>query len=117
MIISTYSFESQQQAHAVRLLQELGIPCHLLGYQQLCIALPSYAQNSTQSLSKELYPIIAEQLLIPDWRAVEHAMRSAILHAWLHGDPTVWKRYFPRSQKAPSNKIFLATLSEYLKYN
>lgn len=96
------------------LLIELGIPPHRVGYLQLCVAIPIYKKDRQQSMASELYPAVAETLGYPDWRAVEHSMRSAIVVGWEHGDPKVWKRYFPGHTEPPSNKRFIATLAEYV---
>lgn len=96
------------------MLHELGVPVHRVGYPQLCVGIPRFAENKTQSLTKDLYPYIADHFGHFDWRSTEHAMRLAILHAWDHGDPAAWAKYFPGLQKAPSNKLFISTLAEYL---
>ena len=66
-----------------RMLFELGIPVHRAGYRQLCLAIPRFAQNKSQSLTKELYPYIAQTLGHSDWRAVEHARKRKQLVPWL----------------------------------
>lgn len=98
-----------------KLLRELGIPCHRIGYMQLCTAIPLFAKDVRQSLSKDVYPIIATHWGYSDWRAIEHAIRIVILFSWLHRDPNTWNHYFPNLDKAPSNKLFIATLAEHLK--
>lgn len=97
------------------MLHELGLSIHRLGYKQLCVAIPCFAINDEQSLTKELYPYIAKQFGYEDWHAVEHAMRFVILSAWENRDPDVWEKYFPNAKKPPSNKCFIATLAERLK--
>lgn len=103
------------QEQTAKLLHELGIPCHRVGYMQLCMAIPLFAQDERQSLSKDIYPLIASYWGYTDWRTIEHAIRIVILFSWLHRDPAVWDHYFPNLDKAPSNKLFIATLAEYLK--
>ena len=100
-------------AAAAAILHDLGIPRHRIGYTLLLQALPLYAQENNLYVTKELYPQLAQQLTIPDWRAVEHAIREAIQWAWQHRDPEIWERFFPGAQKAPSNKFFLAVIAEY----
>lgn len=97
------------------MLLHLQFPVHRNGYKQLCIAVPIYAQDPFQSLTKELYPAIARQLGFSDGKAVEHCIRDCILYAYEHRDPEVWEQYFTNAQKAPSNKQFLSTLAERLK--
>lgn len=91
-------------------LQRLGIPAKLNGYQQLCIALPLFAQDPNQSLLKELYPTIGH-LFGCSPQAVEHAIRTAIRAAWSKRDPDVWAEYFPGLETCPTNKEFIAALS------
>lgn len=97
-----------------QMLRELSVPIHRTGYRQLCIAIPRFAQDSSQSLTKELYPYVAAQLGCADWRTVEHSIRVVILDAWQRRNPKVWEKYFPGAQKPPSNKQFIATLAEFL---
>ncbi len=107
--------EKAMQERTVRMLHELGIPCHRVGYQQLCMAIPMFAQDERRVLSKDVYPDIASDWGYTDWRTIEHAIRIVIRFSWLHRDPVVWAHYFPNLDKAPSNKLFIATLAEYLK--
>lgn len=105
-----------QQEQVMQMLHELGFPAHRLGYKQLSVAILRYAIDDTQSLTKDLYPYIANQLHSPDWHAVESSIRNAILTSWKARDPAVWERYFPNLSRVPSNKYFIATLAEYLQY-
>ena len=96
-------------------LRLLNVPVHLSGYRYLCIAIPLFARDISQLMCGELYPAIAQELGYTDWRAVEFAIRRAILWAWEHGDPEVWNEYFPGINKAPTNKQFIATLAQRIK--
>lgn len=98
-----------------RMLRELHFSSRHLGYKMLCVAIPCYARNDTQSITKELYPFISKQFGYSNLRAAEHSIRYSIVEAWQHGDPEVWRRYFPGSARAPSNLTFISTLAEYLK--
>ena len=104
-----------QQDETIRLLHLLGIRIHRLGYQCLRIATPRFAARDTQSLSKELYPFVAEQLDIGDCRSVERVIRTAIADGWARRDPSVWAQYFPDQEKVPTDKQFLAVLAEKLR--
>lgn len=97
------------------LLRELDIPVHQNGYAQLCIGLPYFAQKSKPTLSKELYPYIAEEFGGVSADDVESSIRRSIKFAWSNRDPAVWEKYFPKLDKPPSNLVFIATLAEYLK--
>lgn len=98
-----------------RILLHFQFPVHRIGYKQLCCAISRFAQDPTQSLSKDLYPYIAEQMGYPDWRAIETAIRGVIADAWRNGNREAWTYYFPGLTCAPSNKRFIATLAEYIQ--
>ena len=105
----------EQQVRTGKLLRQLGVPVHRAGYKQLCVALPCFARDDTQMLTKELYPQVAAYFGNTDRRNVEHSIRTAIEDAWQHRDPDVWEDYFPRCEKAPTNQRFLSTLVEFLQ--
>ena len=97
------------------MLHELALPIHRRGYACLCIGIPRFAQDHSQSLSKELYPFIAECFGYSDWHALESAVRDVILTAWEHRDPAVWEKYFPNQSRVPGSKQFIATLAERIR--
>lgn len=106
---------ADQATRTKAILHELGIAVHRIGYKQLRIGIPRFAQDDSMSLTKELYPYIAHELGCSDWRTIEHSIRGVILTAWERRDPEVWTAYFPACRKAPSNKLFIATLAERIK--
>lgn len=106
---------SSRQIQTKKMLHELGIPVHLLGYKGLCIAIPLFAQNSLQYVTKELYPDVARAIGFSGRRCIEHSIRKAISDAWNQRDTDIWEQYFPHFKSAPSNKIFIATLAERLE--
>ena len=105
----------EQCENTRKMLRELGIPVHRIGYKILCEAIPRYAANDRQMFLKELYPALAKSLGLPNTAAVERPIRCVITAAWAERDAEVWARYFPRREKAPSNMIFIATLADRLK--
>ena len=98
-----------------QMLTDLNISVHRRGYQQLCVGIPRFALDNTQSLTKELYPYIASRFGNSDWQAVEHSIRLVLLEAWDSGNREVWEDYFPYCHRPPTNKQFIATLAERLK--
>ena len=104
---------------AIHHLHRLHVPTHLDGYRQLCIALPLFAQNPQQFLTKELYPTVAKLCGSKDSRSVEHSVRKAIQAAWKQRDNALWRKYFPLNSQGwiscPSNKEFLCRLAEILR--
>lgn len=103
------------QEQVTEMLHELALPKHRRGYSCLCVGVPRFAIDTTQSMTKELYPYIAKVFEYQDWRAVEHGIRDVIQAAWEDRDPAVWEKYFPNQSKVPSNKQFIATLAERIK--
>lgn len=100
-------------------LHLLGIPSHLDGYRQLCIALPIYTNDPQQRITKELYPAVASLCKSPDGRNVEHSIRKAIYDGWIQRDNAIWRKYFSMdangSIPCPSNKAFISRLAEVLR--
>ena len=99
-------------------LHLLNIPTHRDGYRHLLVAIPLFAKNPQQFMTKELYPQVAKLCGCRDGRAVEHSIRKAIHAAWEHRDNTIWRKFFipgPRgSIPCPSNKEFICRLAELL---
>lgn len=96
-------------------LRALNFPTHLAGYRLLCVALPIFAADPSQTLSKELYPAVAKIMGHSDSRAVERAIRTAIAKAWQTRDVQSWNAYFPGDRVCPNNKRFLSRLAEMME--
>lgn len=111
--METTVFLSRQKI--CRMLHELGIPVHRVGYKYLILAIHSFGEDDGQSLTKGLYPNIALHFGYGDWHPVEHAIRLVILYAWENRLPGVWEQYFPCARRCPSNKLFIATMAEFLQ--
>ena len=105
----------EMQAKVKHMLRELGFPCHRTGYHQLLLAIPKYALDCRQSMTKDVYSYVADYWGYSDWRAVEHAIRIVVVQSWESRDSHVWDHYFPGLKKVPSNKLFIATLAERLQ--
>lgn len=110
------TIQSPFRSAAARLLHTLSFPVHRLGYKHLTSALARFAENDRQSLTKEIYPAVGREFGCTGG-AVEHAIRMVIVDAWCCRDCRVWDGYFPNRTTAPSNKVFLAVLAEYLQEN
>lgn len=96
-------------------LQNLGFAPHLDGSKQLAVALPLFAMDPDQTLSKELYPEVAKIMGSGHWRNVERSIRTAIQDAWKNRDRAVWDGYFPDTTECPNNKRFLSRLAEMIE--
>lgn len=102
-------------------LRQLNFPIHRDGYRQLLAAIPLFAENPQQFMTKELYPKVAKLCGCRDGRAVEHSIRKVIESAWKHRDNAVWRKYFTQGPRGiipcPSNKAFISRLAEFLGTN
>ena len=116
-MLTVSSSDSTSVAYICAMLHDLVFPIHRFGYEQLIVAISRYAQGDILSMTKELYPYVAKHFGYTDWRAIEHAIRTVITDTWGVRDSDIWESYFPRYQKAPSNKQFIATLAERLQQN
>ena len=109
-MLQTYQQDATKKT--ARLLQLLRINVKLTGYRCLLCAIPMVADDPCLLL-KEIYPDIAKQCGLNDYRCVEHTIRTAIQKAWKSREEAVWRAYFSPT-KCPTNKEFIARLAEEL---
>lgn len=95
------------------MFQKLGFSPHHTGFKLLIAAILLYVQDTSQSITKELYPALAKQSRLYSAASIERSMRYTIAEAWAHGPRRAWQQYFPQQSKAPSNSLFIATMAEY----
>lgn len=99
------------------LLLVLGIATNNKGYSCLREAIPLYAKDPHQAITKELYPAVAK-LCGSSALQVERAMRTAIDRAWKRRDDQIWKLYFPPlpdgTMERPCNSKFISRLADTL---
>ena len=103
------------EAKTEQLLRELGFSPRHIGFRVLCVAIPRYAEDDAQSLTKELYPGLRQQFGYTHPTAIERPIRYAITRAWNRGRSDVWQKYFPRASHAPSNWNLIAALAEQIR--
>lgn len=115
MEITATSFFSDIPEQVLCDLRKLNIPMHLAGYRYLCVAIPLFAQDISQSICNELYPTVAKAMGYKDWRTVEFSIRRVIRAAWKYREVDIWNEYFPGITKAPTNKQFIASLAQRVK--
>lgn len=96
-----------------RHLQRMKYPARS-GFYMLLAAVPLFAQDRNQGLTKELYPAVVALCGKDNWRQVESAIRDAKRSAWKHRDRAVWEEYFPGATRCPSNWKFLSCLADLL---
>lgn len=95
-------------------LRALGFSPWHVGYRMLCEAIPRYRENRDQSITKELYPVVARHFGNRSGCTAERAIRYAVAEAWNHGNRAAWEGYFPGGTKPPSNLRFIATVADTL---
>ncbi len=99
------------------LLLGLGFSVKLDGFTYLQAALPLYAADPEQAITKELYASVGK-LYNKDGRQVERSIRNAIDIAWKNRDDHKWQAFFPvlpgGQVPRPSNGNLIARLAHYL---
>ena len=101
-----------------QLLNALGFSGKLRGCTYLRYAVPLYARDPLQSVTKVLYPRVAKHCGCAPSH-VERSIRSAIDAAWKHRDENIWKLYFPTDETGtvirPTNGTLIARLAQQLE--
>jgi two-component system response regulator (stage 0 sporulation protein A) len=98
-------------------LKTLGVATRNSGYTYLREAVPIFAEDPRQAITKELYPAVGKRCNVSADQ-VERSIRTAIEGAWNRRDEQIWKLYFtPLSDgsiRKPSNAEFISRLAELL---
>lgn len=103
-----------------RVIQQMGVPAHVKGYQYLrdAIILVVEEMNLLGAVTKELYPLIAEKYDTTASR-VERAIRHAIELAWDRGNVDMMNRFFGYTvnmdRGKPTNSEFIAMVADRLR--
>lgn len=110
---------SNLQISISRILHELGIPSHLIGYQYIREGIIMKCDRVSDALSiKELYNEIASKYNSTPIR-VERNIRHAIEISWNRGDWNLMERLFGHSidniKAKPTNSEYLITVAEFIK--
>lgn len=101
-------------------IHKIGIPAHIKGYQYLRHAIREVFLNIDiiNSVTKELYPMVAKQFNTTATR-VERAIRHAIEVAWDRGDTETLNSIFGYTVKSnrgkPTNSEFIAMIADKLR--
>ena len=105
-----------------KLLQEIGVPAHIKGYQYLREAITIVFEDVDvlNSITKVLYPRVAELHATTPSR-VERAIRHAIEVAWSRGDVETISKMFShtinKSKAKPTNSEFIAMIADKLRFD
>lgn len=108
------------EAAATYVIQEIGIPAHIQGYQYLreAILIAVNDMDVMNAVTKELYPMIAKRFKTTSSR-VERSMRHGIEVAWCRGNAEVLQRYFGGPvgglKCRPTNSEFIAIIADDLR--
>ena len=110
--------QPQNENHLIaNVLMTMSFSAKLDGYSYLVDAIPLFAKDTTQSITKELYVAVG-QLRRKDPTLVERSIRSAIDKAWKNRDEQVWRQYFRCAPNGtvprPSNGDFIARMAQVL---
>ncbi len=106
------------RAMVANVLLRMGIPTKYRGYAYLRAAVPILASDPAQSITKELYPAVAEECG-GSANQVERCIRGAINFAWSRRSDSIWRLYFQPDGVSgeiprPSNATFISRLAEAL---
>ena len=83
------------------------------GYEYCKKAIPMFAENPDQFVTKELYAAVGKHFGKTRMQ-VERSMRTAIEKAWDADDAGLWQRYFPGMTTRPTNKVFISAMARLL---
>lgn len=83
------------------------------GYPGLETAIVLFEKNPEQSFTNELYVETAKACKHPKG-SIERNARTALDHAWEHGDPAVWQEYFPGATQRPEVSEFIRRMAQAL---
>lgn len=102
------------------IIQEIGIPAHIKGYQYLRAAIEMVVKEPAliDVVTKVLYPDVAKEYSTTASR-VERAIRHAIEVAWDRGDLDTLQKYFgytvSNTKGKPTNSEFIAMIADKLR--
>ena len=108
------------EAEVTAILQEVGVPAHIKGYQYVREAIIIVVQNmdAINAVTKVLYPEVAKRFNTTPSR-VERAIRHAIEVAWDRGDLETLQGYFGYTVNSakgkPTNSEFIAMIADRIR--
>ena len=111
---------NQLEIIVTNMIHEIGVPAHFKGYQYLrdSIIMAVYDMDILNSITKQLYPAIAEKFHTTSSR-VERAIRHAIEVAWGRGKMDTIDALFGYTVHAgkgkPTNSEFIALIADKIR--
>lgn len=103
-----------------RVIMDLGIPCHIKGYNYLksAIGMVVRKHDMVRAITTELYPAVAKEYNTTPSR-VERAIRHAIECGWDRVDLDIMAEYFGNTIRAdkgkPTNGEFIARVANVVR--
>jgi two-component system response regulator (stage 0 sporulation protein A) len=108
------------EVEVTKMIQQMGVPAHVKGYQYLRDAIVSVINDVSLlgAVTKELYPMIAKKYNTTSSR-VERAIRHAIELAWDRGNIDFMNKFFGYTinidRGKPTNSEFIAMVADKLR--
>ena len=108
------------EVEVTKMIQQMGVPAHVKGYQYLRDAIVSVINDVSLlgAVTKELYPMIAKKYNTTSSR-VERAIRHAIELAWDRGNIEFMNKFFGYTinvdRGKPTNSEFIAMVADKLR--
>jgi two-component system response regulator (stage 0 sporulation protein A) len=115
-----YKPEKNTDVEVTKMIQQMGVPAHVKGYQYLRDAIVSVIKDVSLlgAVTKELYPMIARKYSTTPSR-VERAIRHAIELAWDRGNIEFVNKFFGYTinvdRGKPTNSEFFAMVADKLR--
>ncbi len=111
--------QADLRSASANLLLHMGFSSKLDGFSYLQVALPVYAEDMSQAITKELYDAVGK-MFNKDQKQVERSIRNAIEIAWRNRDDTLWREYFPTPPgmpvPKPTNGVFISRMATQLTW-
>ena len=98
------------------ILYEIEMPSHNIGYHYVKNAILLFYQDPVHTLLQGLYQAVIEKVN-PDatYKQLEQSMRSVIRQAHKDCEPQIWRIYFQRKEKRPSNFEFISKIKDFME--
>ena len=114
--------DEEKETTITKVLHELGIPSHIIGYQYIKEGIKMIYDNDKLigNITKKLYPNLADKYQTTSSR-VERAIRHAIEVGWSRSNWKLTEDLFGQSvdfdKAKPTNSEFLVTLADWLRFD
>lgn len=98
------------------ILYEIDMPSHNIGYHYVKNAILMFYRDPVHMLLQGIYQAVIEQVNpSASYEQLEQSMRSVIRQAHKDCEPQIWRVYFQRKTKRPSNFEFISGISNFIE--